>query len=163
MNIDELKDLYKIFIEKRASVQQTKELAELYRGIFHKEITACGCKSALTDGIMELINHEKNKDKLFALSAGVALLHPAFDKYDCNHRTLTDEKALFHLRLYPDKIKFFTKYPENWKELCEKGLPGDYDKFTDDELKLQLIDIAYLEKDFEGKTRLELIKMIQEG
>lgn len=39
----------------------------------------------------------------------------------CTRKNLTDELAIYHLRNNPGYIKFFSRYPDNWKELVTKA------------------------------------------
>lgn len=166
LSIDELKALHPIFKNKKASVQQSKQVADIYRGFFRKEITACGCKSAYEDGIQEMISYMLRSDHLFELKPGAVLLYPANDVNDCNRHRLTDEKAIFHLRMYPEKISLFNRYPDNWKELVEQGIKKaktEYEKMTIPQIKEALLKIAYVEADFEDKKKPDLIEMLIKG
>lgn len=106
--------------------------------------------------------HPEKMNALFQLKTGANLLDPANDQYNCTHQTLTDEKAIYHLRKFPDRIKRFCRFPENWEEIVN-GNKLVKDDMTVHEIKEGLLAIGYIEKDFRGKNKAELLKMLNEG
>lgn len=57
------------------------------------------------------------ENRLFDLKAG-ALLTCSDSTKSCSRHNITDELALFHLRINPKCIRLFSRYPDNWEELA---------------------------------------------
>lgn len=58
------------------------------------------------------------------------------DKTTISNNTMTDEKAIEFLKTNPERIKLFSKFPENWKELIEGK------QLTEEELQAQAAEQA---------------------
>lgn len=145
----------------RANANQIKDLDSVYFALFHKHIT--GCKNCLYDAIFQIRKHFKLMENTFKLKAGAYLIDPHNQSMDCTHRTLTDEKAIHHLRRSKDFIKFFAVVPDDWEGLVDGKVKQPEKDYTVKELKQELIKIGYIEKDFIGKNKAELQKMLDEG
>lgn len=88
------------------------------------------------------------------------------DKTTISNNTMTDEKAIEFLKTNPERIKLFSKFPENWKELIEGK------QLTEEELQAQAAEqAAELEAanalknanaDGTGEGQVDLIDPIEE-
>lgn len=60
---------------------------------------------------------------------------------------MTDELAIQFLTINPDRIRLFSKYPENWKELIGLELAIEEVENTDEVIETpELIDIKPIQK-----------------
>lgn len=101
-----------------------RDTEDLYKAVFRKGLnrSCSNCwedayiilSTTKTDRLMEL------KQRKFELRNG-ALLRDINDAGKlCSAHNLTDELAVHHLANNPENIRYFAKYPENWKELVKK-------------------------------------------
>jgi hypothetical protein len=58
------------------------------------------------------------------------------DKTTISNNTMTDEKAIEFLKTNPERIRLFSKFPENWKELIEG------EQLTEEELQAKAAEQA---------------------
>ena len=74
--------------------------------------------------------------------------------------TMTDDKAIRFLQVNPDRIRVFSKYPENWEELIglkePKSLKDELNDKTFKELKEEYSDVELTSK----ATKKEFIESI---
>ena len=132
MTLDEYKARYSGLSEREVSglVHSSSEFRAateaLYESYFRQQInTSCG--DCWKDAYILLLTKKTNKDMetemKFALKAG-ALLRDVRNMNDSSRLAtrlnLTDDLALYHLGTNPDYLKFFSKYPANWRELAKK-------------------------------------------
>lgn len=140
-----------------ASEDDKALIRNFYRSIFGKYPNE-NCHNCLMDALFELKNM-KTDNRTFLLPAGVVLLDPVHDEYNCSHNNITDEKAIYHLKRVAhdekkllETLKKFWKYPDNWRELVYGP------EMTEKEIKKELIEKwAFIESDFKGKNLKELL------
>jgi hypothetical protein len=103
----------------------------LYESIYHAKLNK-SCSNCWFDAYILIMrtNLEKLKamqEKEFDLRAGVVLVDPYGDpKKTVTQRNLTDELALYHLRVNPSCIKWFSIYPNNWEQLAvQSGIDAE--------------------------------------
>ena len=67
---------------------------------------------------------EKRAKRKFDLKAGALLIDrkTGDNSKMCSMHNITDELALYHLRINPGCIRFFSRYPENWQELVAESV-----------------------------------------
>lgn len=100
----------------------------LYQAYFRMQLNK-KCGDCWKDAYILLQTRKVSKDmeheRLFDLKAG-ALLRDVRNMNDSSRLVtrlnLTDDLALYHLGTNPDYIKFFSKYPENWRELATRHI-----------------------------------------
>lgn len=94
----------------------------LYTAYFRMQLNK-SCGDCWKDAYILLLRRKSSKimeqEKRYELVAG-ALLRDVRNMNDSSRLVtrlnLTDELAMYHLGTNPDYIKFFGKYPENWRE-----------------------------------------------
>lgn len=59
----------------------------------------------------------KNPKRYYKLEKGSSIV--------INQSIMTDEKAIQFLKINPERIQLFSKYPSNWKKLIENGLDSE--------------------------------------
>lgn len=103
----------------------------LYESIYHTKLNK-SCSNCWFDAFILIMrtNLEKLKamqEKQFDLRAGVVLVDPHGDPAKTvTQRNLTDELALYHLRVNPSCIKWFCIYPKNWEQLAvQSGIEAE--------------------------------------
>lgn len=103
----------------------------LYHSIYHAKLSK-SCSNCWFDAFILIMrtNLEKLKamqEKQFDLRAGVVLVDPHGDPAKTvTQRNLTDELALYHLRVNPSCIKWFCTYPKNWEQLAvQSGIEAE--------------------------------------
>ncbi len=96
----------------------------LYRQGYREELNK-SCSECWVDAYVLLMKAEperfkKEENRAFELRAGALLLDikGGDSTKMCTRVNLTDELALFHLKAEPRNIEYFSKYPDNWKELA---------------------------------------------
>ena len=132
MSIEEYKSRYKGMSQSdvrklaRADSDFRDATERIYTASFHtalnKNCGDCWCDAyalimlTANDKLMERSNRH------YELRAGALLRDVRKDDNTklCSHHNLTDELALYHLGTNPNCIKYFRKYPDDWKEQAEK-------------------------------------------
>lgn len=100
------------------------ETEALYRQGYREELNK-SCSECWVDAYVLLMKAApekfgKAKERAFELRAGALLLdiNGGDSTKMCTRVNLTDELALFHLKADPRNIEYFSRYPDNWKELA---------------------------------------------
>lgn len=93
------------------------EIAQLYRQLTGRDIRQCGCSNRYTDAVMEIyqILRKKEMNIEYELKAGVVKTVRSTGEVFTNSN-LTTKAAEKILRACPDDIRFFSRYPSNWRE-----------------------------------------------
>lgn len=109
--------------------------------LFSKVITLTGCSDCYRDAYILIHNRLKRDKKMPRLSNYIlkngALLHE-FGTPDYYSHQVTDEVAEHFLKMNPDDINLFQKFPADWKERIErksKSKPNIESEATDVEEK----------------------------
>lgn len=97
-------------------------IKEVYELLYGKPIKNTACSNCYRDAYILIYTKLKKdgtmpKEKKFILLNGV-LLH-AFNGQVFTNANLTDEIAMDALNENPNRLDLFSKYPDNYKELCE--------------------------------------------
>jgi len=107
------------------------ETERLYESIYHTKLNK-SCGNCWFDAFILIMRTKPEKlkamqEKQFDLRAGVVLVDPHGDPAKTvTQRNLTDELALYHLRVNPDAIKWFCIYPKNWEQLAvQSGIEAE--------------------------------------
>lgn len=96
------------------------EIEHWYKEVTGKTFVRTSCSDCYHDAVIECIvylkKHGKMKEKTeYTLKAGV-LLQMEFGSRDFyTNANMTDEIAETYLGKYPENIKFFAEYPEDWE------------------------------------------------
>ena len=103
----------------------------LYESIYHTKLNK-SCGNCWFDAFILIMRTKPEKlkamqEKQFDLRAGVVLVDPHGDPAKTvTQRNLTDELALYHLRVNPSCIKWFCIYPKNWEQLAvQSGIEAE--------------------------------------
>lgn len=133
MNINEYKTKYagltSAQVRKLAetSSEFTDETEALYKLAYKSSINR-SCNDCWVDAYVLLMKADPATfdalaSRRFELRAGALLLDlvGGDNAKMCTRKNLTDELAIYHLRNNPGYIKFFSRYPDNWKELVSKA------------------------------------------
>lgn len=93
------------------------DIQALYRQLKGKDIRQCGCQNRYTDAVIEIYHILKKKEMNmeYELKAGVVKTLRATNEIFTN-ANLTTAAAERILRTCPDDIRFFSRYPSDWKE-----------------------------------------------
>ena len=124
-------DIKKYYNENQEDKDTLNILAQFY---LNSAITGCG--NCLVDYTARILAIDPNSDVankeicLFSLFAG-ALLQDT-ENYDSSKNVsnwnLTNENAIWHLKQDKKKIRFFSKYPENWEDLLVDNSQKEQEK-----------------------------------
>jgi hypothetical protein len=102
------------------------DIFKTYRKIFNKEwnVTCRSCYFDCYAALYELtLTNNKtleNMEKLlYYLPKGRLLLDIKEPSKNCTNKNITNELAEWHLKRDPAKIKWFSKFPEDWQERCQ--------------------------------------------
>lgn len=115
------------------------EIEDLYQDVFHEKVRRT-CSNCWEDAFYMLLTRKVEQmvalsQRQFELKAGALLLDLPKgdnDKMATRHN-LTDELAIYHLSKDPSKIKYFSRYPENWQEIVAKSFSKPSDETGDGE------------------------------
>lgn len=128
MNIERLKYLLEIPLDEIQNKKDLKaELIEYYKFIFNT--SGCStCKDKFPLYHKKLI--EKGIEKFNVLTSGnfklrndVGLVEMEFGSGQfLSQANATDELCIAFLRINPNRISLFERYPENWKILIENNI-----------------------------------------
>ena len=129
MTIEEYKNKYRgqtqAQVRKLASESSEfrVETEMLYRKVSGSSLNK-NCSECWVDAYAVIIKadtaeSEKRAKRKFDLKAGALLIDrvKGDNSKMCSMHNITDELALYHLRINPGCIRFFSRYPENWQEL----------------------------------------------
>lgn len=129
MTIEEYKNKYRgqtqAQVRKLASESSEfrVETEMLYRKVSGSSLNK-NCSECWVDAYAVIIKadpaeSEKRAKRKFDLKAGALLIDrkTGDNSKMCSMHNITDELALYHLRINPGCIRFFSRYPENWQEL----------------------------------------------
>lgn len=131
MTIDEYKTAY-----AGLSPSQVRRLAaedsdfRVETEVLYRRVTALSlnknCSDCWVDAYVAVMKSdpdavEKRASRMFDLKAGALLIDrvKGDNSRMCTMHNITDELAIYHLRTNPGCIRFFSRYPENWRELVE--------------------------------------------
>ena len=107
-----------LLAELRGNPQFAIEVKELALYFLAKIPT--NCSSCLSDFFIELVNLNTNElnipQRSFVLKRG-ALIRLNNNIY--SFKNINDDVAIRHLTEYPNDIKLFQLYPDNWSELID--------------------------------------------
>lgn len=114
--IEILKTKGKEIANKKISIETANLLKELSLQVLNRKLNN-SCSTCYYEAYYEIINFEKEKlmNKLnckYKLKVGVLLRTFGKPDMDCNYKTITDEKAEFHLNNDPFKMVYFESMPE---------------------------------------------------
>lgn len=120
--LDRLKELGSI---ASLSYSDKTEIEQLYNEVLDKKFVRTSCNDCYRDAIIEMRVYLKKNGSMkekseYALKNGV-LLQMEFGKSEFyTNANMTDEVAEKYLGKYPDRIKFFSKKPDDWEERVQK-------------------------------------------
>ena len=101
---------------KKVVRQNIRLIAEDYKRIT-KRVVCMSCPSDVSFMILELKNHYKMTSFKFKKDAA-CYKYEKGGKVTISNDNLTDENAIKFIKKNPNRINLFSKYPENWVELC---------------------------------------------
>lgn len=103
------------------------ETEMLYRKVSGSPLNK-NCTECWVDAYAVIIKSDPDKverraARKFDLKAGALLIDrvKGDNSKMCSMHNITDELAIYHLRTNPKCIKYFSRYPENWKELVAES------------------------------------------
>ena len=96
------------------------ETEKLYRSIYHKPLNK-SCGDCWIDAYVLIMRGDPNKlkamqQKRYNLRAGAVLVDPKDPTKTATMNNITDELAIYHLRIHPTCKRLFSLLPENWEE-----------------------------------------------
>lgn len=126
MTLDQYKEQYKGMsaAEVRGliacSADFRTETEKLYRSIYHKPLNK-SCGDCWIDAYVLIMRGDPNKlkamqQKRYNLRAGAVLVDPKDPTKTATMNNITDELAIYHLRIHPTCKRLFSLLPENWEE-----------------------------------------------
>lgn len=143
-----------------SSVDFRKETEHLYVSIFRRHLNK-SCGDCWFDAYILIMRGDPVKlkvmqNKRYDLRAGAVLVDPKDPTKTITTKNMTDELAIYHLRIHPTCKRLFSVLPENWEEEVY-GKPednSDLENMTDGEKAV-----------FEGYNReqRDRIREIMEG
>lgn len=145
---DVLNKLKELGGQSSYSFSDKSAIATLYQEVLDKTFVRTSCGDCYHDAVIEMYlylkKHGKMKEKSnYALKNGV-LLQMGFGSSEMyTNANLTDEVAERYLAKNPENIKYFSKYPEDWKERAEQ-VANPFPKI-DDNLLNELVSALKVE------------------
>lgn len=126
MTLDQYKEQYKGMsaAEVRGLIARSAdfrtETEKLYRSIYHKPLNK-SCGDCWIDAYVLIMRGDPNKlkamqQKRYNLRAGAVLVDPKDPTKTATMNNITDELAIYHLRIHPTCKRLFSLLPENWEE-----------------------------------------------
>lgn len=126
MTLDQYKEQYKGMsaAEVRGLIARSadfrNETEKLYRSIYRRPLNK-SCGDCWIDAYILIMkgNPEKlkaMKKKRYDLRAGAVLVDPKDPTKNATRNNITDELAIYHLRIHPTCKRLFSVLPENWEE-----------------------------------------------
>lgn len=126
MTIEEYKEQYKGMsaAEVRSLISSSKAFREeterIYTGTFHKRLNK-RCGDCWMDAYILIMRGDPVKlqammNKRYDLRAGAVLVDPKDPTKTATTHNITDELAIYHLRIHPTAKRLFSKLPDNWEE-----------------------------------------------
>lgn len=96
-----------------------------YREALGRTFVRTSCGDCYRDAAIEIYSYLKRNGKMkeksnYALKNGVVLQMGFGSNEMYTNANLTDESAEKYLAKFPGNVKFFSKYPKNWKERAKK-------------------------------------------
>lgn len=96
------------------------ETEKLYRSIYHKPLNK-SCGDCWIDAYVLIMRGDPVKlqammKKRYDLRAGAVLVDPKDPTKTATKNNITDELAIYHLRIHPTCKRLFNLLPENWEE-----------------------------------------------
>lgn len=119
---DRLKELGKV---SAFSASEKEEIEKMYADVLDKRFVKTSCNDCYRDAVYEMYAYLKKNGKMkektvYKLKNG-ALLQMQFGSGEFyTNANLTDEAAEKYLNKYPERIKFFAIYPNDWKARVKK-------------------------------------------
>ena len=126
MTLDQYKEQYKGMsaAEVRGLIARSAdfrtETEKLYRSIYHKPLNK-SCGDCWIDAYILIMRGDQIKlqammNKRYNLRAGAVLVDPKDPTKTATMNNITDELAIYHLRIHPTCKRLFSLLPENWEE-----------------------------------------------
>lgn len=126
MTLDQYKEQYKGMsaAEVRGLITRSadfrSETEKLYKSIYHKPLNK-SCGDCWIDAYVLIMRGDPNKlkamqQKRYNLRAGAVLVDPKDPTKTATMNNITDELAIYHLRIHPTCKRLFSLLPENWEE-----------------------------------------------
>lgn len=126
MTLDQYKEQYKGMsaAEVRGLIARSAdfrtETEKLYRSIYHKPLNK-SCGDCWIDAYVLIMRGDPVKlqammKKRYDLRAGAVLVDPKDPTKTATKNNITDELAIYHLRIHPTCKRLFNLLPENWEE-----------------------------------------------
>ncbi len=99
------------------SASDKSSIAATYKNLTGKDIRQCNCRNRYTDAVLEIYQILKKKEMNieYELKAGVVKTIRSSGEVFTN-ANLTTAAAEKILKACPEDIRFFARYPKNWKE-----------------------------------------------
>lgn len=126
MTLDQYKEQYKGMsaAEVRGLITRSAdfrtETEKLYRSIYHKPLNK-SCGDCWIDAYVLIMRGDPEKlkamqKKRYDLRAGAVLVDTKDPTKTATTHNITDELAIYHLRIHPTCKRLFNLLPENWEE-----------------------------------------------
>lgn len=111
-------------VDSGLSSMEKAEVARLYGEVLGKEFKPTSCRDCYRDACIEMVlylrkNGAMKEKSRYVLLNGVIIREFGTGKVYSN-ANLTDKVAEAWLRKYPQQIKMFAAYPEDWQERVAK-------------------------------------------
>lgn len=126
----EIKEILTLNYSQITEKQNLIKLVKYYKDVLNKDV-CLSCRGSLMEMIknikksIDMTNFELKGNKYFRISKESGKV--------INNNIMSDDLALEFLKEDEIRISYFSKYPDNWREMLENGVEDDSDNDDSDD------------------------------